>query len=172
MQHQVNHCQVNHVFATGRKRFIVLAQPPILTEPAEGAFHDPTFGQHHEAMQVTTFDDFNDPPKCVSGPIKKCPCVTSVNPDTFHPPKSTTQFFQNQPPAVTILDISGVHHHDQDQAKGVNEKVSFASQNLLSSVVTTAPPFSAVLTLWLSRIAALGVGLRSAFRRTRSRSRS
>jgi hypothetical protein len=43
-----------------------------------------------------------------------------------------------------------------DQAKGVDQQVALAAVELLGAVVAMPPPRSVVLTLWLSRIAALG----------------
>jgi hypothetical protein len=47
-----------------------------------------------------------------------------------------------------------------DQPEGVDQQVPLATVDLLGAVVAVRPPFSVVLTLWLSRITALGVGLR------------
>jgi hypothetical protein len=69
---------------------------------------------------------------------------------------------------LPILDVGGVDHHRQDQAERIDEDMAFAAFDLLARIVATVPPFS-VLTLWLSKTAALGVGLRPAFLRTRSR---
>lgn len=172
MNHQVNHGQVDHSFATGWQRLVVLAQPPILAEPTEGPFHHPTSGQHDEPMQLATLDNLNDPSERTSSPFDEYPGIASIDPDPLQPPKSIAQFLHDKPASITILNVGRVHHHDQDQPQGINEQVSLTPRNLLSSVITAAPPFSAVLTLWLSRIPALGVGLRPALRRTCSRRRS
>ena len=51
-----------------------------------------------------------------------------------------------------------MHHHGQQQPEGVNHDMAFASFHLLASVIATWAPFSVVFTLWLSIIAAEGVG--------------
>jgi hypothetical protein len=38
-----------------------LASRPQLHDPCESSFNDPTFGQHDEAMEIGTFDDFQLP---------------------------------------------------------------------------------------------------------------
>ena len=166
MKHQINHGQVDHSLATGRQRLVVLAQPPILAEPAEGTFHHPTSWQYRETMQVATLDNLSDPSECPSGPIHECPGIVSIHPYSLQPPKSIAQFLQNEPPSIAIPDVGGMHHHNQNQAEGINEQMPFTPGNLLSSIITAVPPFSAVLTLWLSKMPALGVGLRPAWRRT------
>jgi len=172
MKHQVDHCQIDHGFTAGWLGLVVLAQPTVLAEPAKGPFHHPAPGQHHKAMQLVTLDNLNDPPECAVGPIHKCPGIAAINPDSLQPPETFAEFLQHKSPSIAILDVGRVHHHDQDQAEGVNEQVPLTPRNLFSGVITTIPPFSAVLTLWLSRIAALGVGLCPALRRTCSRRRS
>lgn len=59
----------------------------------------------------------------------------------------------------------------QDQPHGVDNDVAFPPVDLLAGIVTAKPPFSLVLTLWLSMMAALGVAFLLAFSRTRSRRR-
>ena len=172
MQHQVDHGQIDHGFTAGRQRLVVLAQPSVFAKPAKGSLHDPTLRQDHEAMQLTAFDNLNNPPEHPSGPIYKSPGITSIYPDSLQPPESAAQLLQDQTTTVAILDVGGVHHHNQDQAEGIDQQVPFTPRNLLSSVITAVPPFSDVLMLWLSRIAALGVGLRPPLQRTCSRRRS
>jgi hypothetical protein len=172
MEHQINHSKVYHSLTAGRQGLVVLTQPSILAQPAEGTFHHPTSGQYHETMQVTTPDNLNNPSKCAPGPAYKCPGIAAINPYSFQPPKSVSKFLQNQPTAIAILNVSGVYYHNQNQPEGINEQVPLTPGNLLSSVITAAPPFSAVFTLWLSMIPALGVGLCPAWRRTCSRRRS
>ena len=63
--------------------------------------------------------------------------------------------------AVAVLDVGGVHDGVDQQALRVDENMPLLALDLLSRVVTRridfAPPFSALLTLWLSMIAALGL---------------
>jgi hypothetical protein len=172
MEHQINHSKVYHSLTAGRQGFVVLTQPSILAQPTKGTFHYPASGQYHETMQVTTLDNLNNPSECASGPTHKCTGITSIHPYSFQPPKSVSKFFQNQTTTITILNVGCVYYHNQNQAEGINEQVPLTPRNLLSSVITAAPPFSAVFTLWLSIIPALGVGLCPAWRRTCSRRRS
>lgn len=172
MEHQINHSKVYHSLTTGRQGLVVLTQPSILAQPTKGTFHHPTSGQYYETMQVATLDNLNNPSECAFGPTHKCPGITSINPYPFQPPESNAKLLQNQPTAVTILNVGSVYYHNQNQAEGINEQVPLTPGNLLSSIVTTAPPFSAVFTLWLSMIPALGVGLCPAWRRTCSQRQS
>ena len=65
-----------------------------------------------------------------------------------------------------ILDISGMNDGLHQQTLGVDEKVTLLALDLLSRVepvrIDRGPPFSALLTLWLSMMAAVGLASRSA----------
>ena len=50
------------------------------------------------------------------------------------------------------------------------DDVSLSTVDLLTSIIATRPPFSVVFTLWLSMIAALGVGFLPSASRTQGRS--
>jgi hypothetical protein len=69
MKHQVYHRPVNHSFATGWQRLVVIAQPTILAKPTEGPFHHPTSGQYDEPIQLATLDNLNHPPEHTSSPF-------------------------------------------------------------------------------------------------------
>ena len=172
MEHRVYHSQVDHAFTATRQRLVVLAQPAILAKPGKGPFHNPTPGQHNETMRPATLDNLDYSPEHHPSPIHEGPGISSINPYPFQPPEPHAQFLQHKPPAIPILDVSRVHHHDQNQPESVDKQVSFTPRKPLSRIVTAVPPFSAVLTLWLSKIAALGLGLRPFLRRTCSRRRS
>jgi hypothetical protein len=163
MQHQINHRQVDHGFTTGRQRLVVFAQPTVFAEPAEGSFDNPTFRQNNEAVDVTALDNLHEPPECSLSPVNESAGVTAIRPDSSKPSPSTAQLLQNQSCAIPILDVSRMYNHHQNQAEGIHENVPFTPRNLLSCVVASVPPFSAVLTVWLSRMPALGVGVRPAW---------
>jgi hypothetical protein len=63
-------------------------------------------------------------------------------------------------------------HHRQHQPDRVYDEMAFPPLDLLACIVAAWPPFSVVFTLWLSMIAALGVGSRPALTRTCSRKAS
>jgi hypothetical protein len=67
---------------------------------------------------------------------------------------------------VTVLDVGGVNDRMHQQALRIDEDVALFAHDLLAGVVTrridAGPPFSALLTLWLSMIAAVGLASRAA----------
>jgi len=82
--------------------------------------------------------------------------------------KPGTHAFEDTPSSVPVLDIRRMYHHRQEQPERVHENMALAAFYLLAGIVAAMPPFS-VLTVWLSKTAALGVGWRPTFRRTCSR---
>ena len=52
--------------------------------------------------------------------------------------------------------MSRVDCHCQQQTHGIHDYVTLAARHLLASIVAVRPPFSVVLTDWLSMMAALG----------------
>lgn len=73
---------------------------------------------------------------------------------------------QDQYAAVAVLNVSRMDHGMQQQAYRIDEDVPLFAFDLLASVISmpvdAEPPFSALLTLWLSITAAVGLVSRPA----------
>lgn len=67
---------------------------------------------------------------------------------------------------IAVLNIGGVNDGQQQQALSIYRDMALLAFNLLAGVipmcVNRRPPFSALLTLWLSMMAAEGMALRAA----------
>ena len=67
---------------------------------------------------------------------------------------------------LAVLNVRGMDDGLEQQALGVYQDMTLLAPDLLAAViarrVNAAPPFSALLTLWLSMIAALGLASRPA----------
>jgi hypothetical protein len=72
----------------------------------------------------------------------------------------------DQHAAISVLDVCRMHNGVQQQALGVYKEMALLAFDLLASVeaggIDPRPPFSALLTLWLSMMAAVGLASRSA----------
>ena len=68
--------------------------------------------------------------------------------------------------AVAILNVSGMNDGMNQQALRIDENMPLLALDLLARIVAmrvdTRPPFSALFTLWLSMIAAVGEASRCA----------
>ena len=71
---------------------------------------------------------------------------------------------------VAILDVGGQHHEGVHQSERIDADVALLALDFLARIVAmrinVAPPFSALLTLWLSMIESIGVGAFPASSRT------
>ena len=172
MNHQVYHSDLDHAFTALRPCLVVLGQSAVLAEPGEGTLHNPTFGQDHEAMDRVAFHDLDRAKEPTAGPVYEPARVAAVCKDQPQSAKSRTQLPNEELGPVAVLDIRGMHDQRYDQPQRVDDQMTLAAQDLLARVVSPIPPFSAVLTDWLSRMPTLGVGFFPALRRTRARSRS
>ena len=100
-------------------------------------------------------------------PINKFASISAIGPDQHQTAKATEQFTQNQFGTITILNIGRMDDHGHHQTQCIYHQMAFSARNLLAGIITTIPPFEAVLIDWLSRIAALGLGSRPTWTRTR-----
>lgn len=60
--------------------------------------------------------------------------------------------------AVRVLDVRRVDHHAQQEAGGVDRDVALPALDLPGGIVAARPPLSVVFMLWVSMMAALGLG--------------
>ena len=172
MNHEIDHCDIDHGFAALRERFVVLAEPPVFAEPGEGPLDDPSTRQDHESDLVAgAFDDVENPAAEFRRPLHERSGIAAIGPNQTQSRKRSPQFPQYQPGAVPILDIRPMDHDGQKQAQRVDHDMTLASRDFLACVVPMRPFFSgaAVLTDWRSRIPADGEASRPASTRTFSR---
>ena len=93
------------------------------------------------------------------------PLIAAIGKQLLQERIHSKQSGKQQDAAVTILDIGGVDNGVQQQSQCIYEKVALLALDLLARIIAmridTAPPFSALLTLWLSMMAAVGLASRS-----------
>ena len=154
----------------GGQGFVVLAQPTAPTQPRECSLNHPSSGQHLKLMATPrTPDDFQNIARKGLDPIHQPASVTSISPNQPQTPEPSHQFVDDQLCTISVLDVSRMDHHGQQQPHGIHYDVALSTVDLLASVIATRPPFSVVLTDWLSMMAALGVGSLPADLRTAER---
>ena len=167
----MNRSYVQPRFRCTGQGFIVLAQPATTSQPRQCSLNHPPAWQHLKLMAGPgTLDDLQDPARHGHHPVHQLAAVASVSPDESQAWESSYQFIDDQPRTISVLDIGRMHHHRQQQAHGIYDDVSLSTVDLLTSIIVTRPPFSVVFTLWLSMIAALGVGSLPSASRTQGRS--
>ena len=149
--------------------FPVLGEAAATVEPCNRAFDDPTLGQLYEPLGLRgSFDNFGfergqDFGKRVA---ENRPLIGAVGKQLFEEWKLTEQRRQQQDAAVAILNAGGMHDSVQQQAQRIDQNMPLLALDQLAGVepvrIDAGPPFSALLTLWLSMMAAVGLASRCA----------
>ena len=92
--------------------------------------------------------------------------VTGIGVEPGQERVQSEQGRDQQSAAVAVLDVGRVHDGVQHQALGVDQHMALLSLDLLAGIeavrIDLRPPFSALLTLWLSMMAAVGLASRPA----------
>jgi hypothetical protein len=143
----------------------ILRKSAAAVQPCDGAFDDPSFGQHDEGVQFVALDDFDDPVATFGSRQRNTRSpITGICKDALNEREQCTRaFVEHGCRAVAILDIRGMNGGAQGEAERIYEKMALLALDLLSCVVAmrvVRPPFSALFTLWLSMMAAVGLASR------------
>ena len=152
---------------------VVFAEPSAPAQPGQCALHYPPARQHLEVVAVrAAAHHLQQPASGRPSPRDQLAGIGGVSPDDLEPRETVQQFGQHQPGSVPVLDTGSMHHHREEQSRGVHYDVALASRHFFACVIAARPPFSVVFTDWLSMIAPLGVASRPSLSRTMGRSAS
>ncbi len=152
--------------------FPILGQPAATIEPGDCSFDDPSYRQQHKSLRVIrTFDDFNfnmrERFRQRAGELR--PLISGVGDEFLQERKHAEQSRHHENAAVAILDVGGVNDGVKQQALRVYKQMALLALDFLARVIAmridAGPPFSALLTLWLSMMQAVGLASRSSFSR-------
>jgi hypothetical protein len=98
---------------------------------------------------------------------KNRPLISAVGKQLRKDWKPTDQRRQQRDAAVAILDAGGMNDGLQQQTQSVYENMALLALDLFARIIAMRidadPPFSALFTLWLSMMAAVGLASRAAF---------
>lgn len=159
MQHKIDHSHIDHRLTTVGQRFIIFAEATVFGEPTKCPLHDPAFRKNLKIMKVTPFNNLNRPIELLLRPRHKKTTITPIRPDQFQTRTTPTEPVQHLFATRMVLNVRSMNDQSNNQAKCIDQNMAFTSLYLLARIIATVPPFRC-LTLWLSRMAALGVGLR------------
>ena len=144
----------------------IAGETAIAANPGEGALDNPAFGQHDEAMGVTTLYDLDRPGSRGGGERTQFrPLVATISKDAFDKRKASSRLAQHRSGTIAILHAGRMHRHAQQQAEGIDENMPLAPGDLLARKalrVEPSAPFCAAFALWLSMIATEGLASRPA----------
>jgi len=165
----MGHGSIDRCLADLWELLIVLAQTAITSQPTKSAFNDPAAWEDDKArLIIAALNNFKRPTTGIFDPVDELSAVIAIGPDQLQPWEKTFERFQEQFRTGPILDVSGMNNGFQHQSYCIDQQMALAPIHILARVVAAWSPFSVVLTLWLSMMAALGSGSRpSATRRSR-----
>ncbi len=140
----------------------VLGEPPAAAEPGEGPLDHPAPGQNDEPDLIGRLaDDLDDDIRRPGDPLVVVGAVGEDAPDAR---EQGAGGLQQRAAAVPVLDGGGVDPRLQQQAERIGQDMTLLAPDLLAGVIAmrvdARPPFSALFTLWLSMMAAVGPGSR------------
>lgn len=147
----------------------VFGETATATKPADSALGDPAFGQNDEASDlIAAADDFAD--KARHGArqtiVEHRPAIGAVGKQLLEKRELSEQAGQQYEAAVAILNIGGRDQRVQQQTQRIDENVALLALDQLAAIkpmgIDARPPFSALFTLWLSTMQAVGLASRSA----------
>ena len=161
-EHEADHAEAEEGEGVAGEVLEVLGQPSAATEPSEGPLDDPALRERHEALLAGPADDFQAPtPGPGDGARGRSTLVGTIGEDHLHEREQPASGAQQRDGAVTVLDVGGMDRGVQQEAERVDQDVPLLAGDLFPRVVTLRvdlrPPFSALLTLWLSTIATVGL---------------
>ena len=114
-----------------------------------------------------TPDDFNFEIGQDSGEsfLENRSLIATVCKEFFQERIHAEQGRKKQNAAVAVLDVGGMNDRVQQQAQRIYENMALLAFDLFARIIAmridAGPPFSALFTLWLSMMAAVGLASRS-----------
>ena len=148
--------------------FPVLGEAAAATQPTDGSFDYPTFVRDDEAFgAIGTADDFGDEARheARQAVMENRSGVGAVGEQLREERELSEHCGQEHQPAVAILNIGGGDQRVQQQTQRIDEDVALLAFDQLAGVepmgIDAGPPFSALFTLWLSMMQAVGLASQS-----------
>ena len=129
----------------------------IAAEPGEGALDHPPAGQQVKALGVAgALDDLEPQPLAGRSTHGDLALIPSIGEQLLQPGETPSDARADQPQAVAVLDVGGMHDQPQRQAQRVGEQVALAAVDLLAGIEPTRAAGFGGLDAWLSMIPAVG----------------
>jgi len=148
--------------------FPVLGEPTATIEPSDSALDNPALWFDNEAFgAVAAFDDFDLKVRHDTGDaaLEDRANISAVCEQLAQERELSKQGGDQQHTAVAVLNVSGGYQRVQQQTEFVDENVALFALDQLACIkavrVDGRAPFSALFTLWLSRMQAVGLASRS-----------
>ena len=146
----------------------ILGEPAAAIEPCDGALDDPSLGQDRKSFDVVgALDDlgFEIRQHARQAVVEGGSLIGRVGKELGQDWMQPEHRGEQQDAAIAVLDVGGMNDGVQQQAECIYEKVALLALDFLARIIARrvdpGPPFSALFTLWLSIMAAVGLASRS-----------
>ena len=161
VEHEADQGDGDHRLGHFGQLLVVLGQAALSPEPAERPLDHPAAREDDEAggAREPPHDDQRQAEQ-ETGEQGSQAIVDAVG---EHDPKPAIQRLdlpQQVPGAVGILDVGRVDDDPEQQPRAIDRDMALAAPDLLGRIVAPGSPFSVVFTLWVSMMAAVGLGSR------------
>ena len=144
-------------------------QAPEVSEPGNGALDDPSLRFDDEALAaVGPFDNFDLQVRHDSGDavLENRSAIGAICEQLPQEREPSKEGRHPQDTAIAILNVSRDNQRVQQQTEFVDEDVALLTLDQFACIeamrIDGRAPFSALFTLWLSRMPAVGLAARSA----------
>ena len=161
----MRHRQVDKSLTGTSEIFVVFREASVPAQPGEGALHNPAFWLDYKAFHAGfTSDDLHEPGVDFVCPLQPQAPICLVSVDDEQTRQRVASPLHERSCTFLVGECCRMHHYHQQEAERVHQDVTLTSLDVLATIVPNgvcylvAPPFSAVFTDWLSRIATLGSG--------------
>ena len=149
--------------------FPILGESATATEPANGPLNNPAQGFNDEALgMIGTSDNFDHQVWHDVGDtmLEDRPRVSAAGEQLAEERELPEHSGQQQDAIVAVLNVGGGHQRVQHQAECIDQDMALFALDQLAGIkamgIGPQPPFSALFTLWLSRMQTVGLASRSA----------
>jgi hypothetical protein len=135
-QHETDHGEAEEGGDGTGVALEVSRQATIATDPGEGSFHDPAFGQDDEAMRFGALDDLEQPAAGIGdGLCGSRALIASIGEDALDEGKRAARLLKDLADAIAVLHIGGVNDDAQEEAERVDEDVALAPRDFLARII-------------------------------------
>jgi hypothetical protein len=165
-QHEPDGCEAQESEGLAVEIFPILREPSASSEPSESSLGDPSPWQDDEGSRlIGALDDLDVDLShdFLEGGAKQRALISAIGVELQQERKHAEHRRHDKFAAIAVLDVGRVHDGVDQQALRVDDNVTLLALDLLASVVPrriVGPPFSALLTLWESITAAVGLASR------------
>ena len=166
-----DHGDIDPSCGAGLGGFIIPHESPLLHQPAEGAFHDPTAGQDFEASEVVRTFDHRDHQLAAQtfDPLGKgLAGIATIHPQNSQPGEPTQDLAQQDLCAGTFRRAGRRHGHAQQESQSIHQQMALAAFDPLAGVVahpSAMPGGLDALTIQNRRRGAAALAVRLAHQR-------